>query len=1237
MSLARLLLRNLLFHWRGNLAVLLGVVVGTAVLTGALLVGDSLRGSLRDLSLRQLGWVDHALVGGRFVREALAGELKAKQVCPALLLQGAASAGDEKDPLAMHRVGRVVILGVDERFWPTGGLPLDHGFWRPSDPADYLESGVVLNATLARELHVRPGDRVTFNFQKTSLIPRESLLGRRASGDVLDELPLTVRAIIPDDSPGGRFSLNPSPESPRNAFVPLSVLQARLGLQGTPPPELVASAVGMMGSLQGQGPLLAASTLFPGRPLPGRVNALLTRGEPPSALHLTLDDWNLTLAGPDDRAQRLFHYLDPRNRDGLLRRDQWRGRVPDELASQAGADGRLSLDQFMAYFRRQHPYLNLESRQAVLEDTIVTAALEAARDNGLSTAPTFVYLADTITDGKASIPYAVVAALDPSLPPPLGPFLPPGGKQLDDDGIILAAWSEAALQPKPGERITLKYYLVEDQGKLELKSAEFTLRGRVPLRGAADDPFLTPEYPGITDQLNKRSWVNPPFPYDGDRIQPADEAFWQRYRTTPQAYVTLAKGQELWKSRFGKLTSIRLAPVAGADLAQTQDAFRKRLLAKLDPAQGGLAFDAVRERSLQAATGGMDFGELFLYFSFFLIVASLLLVSLLFRLNLDRRAAEVGILFASGYRRATVRWLLLGEGALLAAVGALLGCALALLYGKLLLGLLAALWPGGLDSSFLRLHVTPRSLAIGYVAALIISTLTIAWSVRGLARTSPRALIAGETSDENEPGGARKPPRWSLWLASACAVGALILAGLGNFVHGHEAQAGTFFGSGALLLTAALAGVWAWMRRGRQRPVKGHGASALARLGARNAARNPVRSLLTAGLLAASAFLLVAVESFRRQPGHDFLRKESGSGGFALLAETDVPIYQNLNSEQGQTELDQGLEQRLRTKLSREELASAQAVLHGVTFAPFRLKAGDDASCLNLYQPRRPRLLGMPASLIERGGFQFADSEASTPEEKANPWLLLQRPRRDGAVPVIGEANTVTWMLKRKLGEVFEVPGEKDDHGDPLRLRIVGLLKDSVFQSGLLMSEGQFLELFPGQQGYQFFLVDTRQQPVEEVKTLLQVALSDRGVEVTPTAQKLAAFLAVENTYLSTFQALGGLGLLLGALGLAVVLLRGVWERRGELALLRALGYRHGALGWLVLAENAFLLLLGLGAGTLAALLAVAPHLITGEGQVSWPALLALLGVVLAVGLTAGTAAVAATLRAPLLPALRRE
>src|SRR5262249_41281085 len=152
----------------------------------------------------------------------------------------------------------------------------------------------------------------------------------------------------------------------------------------------------------------------------------------------------------------------------------------------------------------------------------------------------------------------------------------------------------------------------------------------------------------------------------------------------------------------------------------------------------------------------------------------------------------------------------------------------------------------------------------------------------------------------------------------------------------------------------------------------------------------------------------------------------------------------------------------------------------------------------------------------------------------------------------------------------------------------------SVFQSSLLLSEENFLALYPDTEGYHFFLIQAPPGRAGELKRLLEQGLADRGFEVTPTAQRLEAYLAVEDTYLTTFPALGGLGLILGSLGLAVVLLRAVWERRAELALLRALGFRRATLGWLVLAENGFLLLLGLAAGALAALAAVAPHLAGG-------------------------------------------
>jgi ABC-type antimicrobial peptide transport system permease subunit len=204
-------------------------------------------------------------------------------------------------------------------------------------------------------------------------------------------------------------------------------------------------------------------------------------------------------------------------------------------------------------------------------------------------------------------------------------------------------------------------------------------------------------------------------------------------------------------------------------------------------------------------------------------------------------------------------------------------------------------------------------------------------------------------------------------------------------------------------------------------------------------------------------------------------------------------------------------------------------------------------------------------------------------------------------------------------------------------MRIAGLLKDSVFQSEVIIGDAAFRKSFPRTEGFSYFLLEPGPgTDPKAVERTFEEALGTYGMEVTPTADRVSAYLAVQNTYLTTFQLLGGFGLLLGVLGLAVVLLRNVWERRSELALLRAMGYRVGTLNRLVFVENAWLLLLGLGAGVVAALLAVAPHVVSG-GSVPWGRLTLMLGAVVVVGLLAAGAAVLASVRTPIIRGLRRE
>ena len=295
----------------------------------------------------------------------------------------------------------------------------------------------------------------------------------------------------------------------------------------------------------------------------------------------------------------------------------------------------------------------------------------------------------------------------------------------------------------------------------------------------------------------------------------------------------------------------------------------------------------------------------------------------------------------------------------------------------------------------------------------------------------------------------------------------------------------------------------------------------------------------------------------------------------------------------------------------------------------FRTVPGDDISCLNLFQPERPRLLGAPPGFVERGGFRFQSLVDGAGD---NPWALLDEDLGPGVVPAIGDFNSVMWILHSGLGQGIEMETER---GETIELRLVGLLRKSVFQSELVISEANLAKHFPSRTGASYFLLRT--PPEEQGRTIqeLERTLSGFGFDAVPTAQRLQAFQAVENTYLGTFQTLGGLGLLLGTLGLSVVLLRNLLERRGELATMQAIGFWRRALAWLVVAENSLLLVAGVAVGAASALVAVSPHLLGGHALVPWGSLALTLLLVLAAGTLASLAAVRRVTREDLLPALR--
>jgi hypothetical protein len=263
----------------------------------------------------------------------------------------------------------------------------------------------------------------------------------------------------------------------------------------------------------------------------------------------------------------------------------------------------------------------VESSGGVIADAIVRAVEGAAARESLHATSVLTWLATRMTVAGHTLPYSLVSAVGPGAgDAALAPLLAPGQ-------IALGEWAARDLGAKTGDTLDLEYLRWADEGRLVTDHASFRVAGSVPMTGLAADRRLAPEYPGITDSPNLANW-DPPFPIDLKLVRPADEDYWKRFRTTPKAFVTLADGQRMWRTRQGQATSVRLTGLApGADA----DAVARRISAALeqtiDPVQSGFSVVDVGRQNQSASAGATDFGAYFSYFSFFLVVSALLLTA----------------------------------------------------------------------------------------------------------------------------------------------------------------------------------------------------------------------------------------------------------------------------------------------------------------------------------------------------------------------------------------------------------------------------------------------------------------------------------------------------------------------------------------------------------------------------------------------------------------------------------
>ncbi len=1172
-----------LVHFRGLLVpVAMGVAVATAVIVGALVVGDSMRGSLRFIAMDRIGSIESVLVAPRWFDEALAKNLSSNDVqlgsIHSLILVQQAIAEREA-----HRASEMALLGVDPDFWKLGTI----------QPKRFPEDEeVILNQSLADKLHAQVGDLITLRVTSQAVVPADSPLGKRDQDSMV--LPRwKVIEILPDQSLS-RFSLRSDQRPIMNAFANKRWLQRALEIEA-------------------------------------KVNAIFVARS-------SQNTQNNTSAG----VAKLLEKLSPSLTDLGLRWQHVVRSFPDSAIGESAVDNSSPVQVL--------DYHHLTTDQMLMTDALSKEILNGTQVNGPTSVLT--YLANGIEvkkDGKTigrNVPYSTISAVDWSvLASMLGPKENPRIVPSNEDWVVVTSWLAKELSIEVGDTLQIEYFLPETVDGEEIeKSFDATVVAIAPLtqpkeaynrkRAARfseaptrfNDPAWTPVVPGITDQESISKW-DTPFPLTR-KIEDEDDQYWSDHRLTPKVFISNSRGLKVFGSRFGNVSSIRFDNLQPEDATALEKQITE--IARTKMSNLGWREIPLRRQQLMASSGTTPFDALFMSLSFFVIVAALLLVALLFRLAIEQRADHWGLLLASGWTRGAVTRLLLLEGAVVCTIGATLGIPLGLGYAYAMITGLHTWWVGAITVSFLDYHVRPISLVLGWTLSWLAALGTILISTRQL-KSIPIARLLKQQMEANMIVPQllqRKRP----YLAIGSVLSAIAILVLGQFLQG-QAQAGAFVGGGMLFLISGLSFTLGRLKSVTTSRYVGSSESAsmmsASSLASSNAKRAPMRSILAIGLVAIASFLILSMSLFQASPN------EAGTGRFAFIGKSSQAIHYDLGNAARQREI-----------LG----AKAAAALGSFDFVPLRVRGGDDASCNNLYQASEPQVLGISSRMesVDRqpdgrsafAWFATANSKDST------PWQRLDQKAVgtvDSPVPVVLDQNTALWALHLGgyVGETFSYTF--DDR--KVFFRTVGVLQNTILQGSLLVSESNFESLFPSVTGYRMFLIQSKEgqtskaqsSMAEQARMVLEDGWSDSGLSLASSDSVLTQLLAVQNTYLGAFQVLGALGLLLGTIGLGVSQLRSAMERRGELAAMRAIGFTKSRLVWILTLENGWQLMRGIGIGVGSAGLATLPAILSGQpfSGLTWPSLM--MALVIVFGLVCSVLAALGAMQWPLLKALRSD
>ncbi len=765
---------------------------------------------------------------------------------------------------------------------------------------------------------------------------------------------------------------------------------------------------------------------------------------------------------------------------------------------------------------QQEEFTEIISDRVFLQNEVI----ESISSNNQNPNRLFSYLVNSIEWNEIAIPYSFITAMNRYKE-----------EALQKDEIILSDYSANRLNAKVGDNIAVSYFTSNDLKTLSTKSIQLRVKKIVPLSELVADKTLSANFPGLSDVERCTDWDSD-LPINMDLITDEDERYWEIYRSTPKAIIAYDAISEDWSNAYGSATAIRVAD-SEPDLSE------------LRPEMFGIQLIYPREAGLYAAMNGVDFSSLFLALGFFIIVSAILLMLIPLSEMLYQRRTEIALLKALGYTRKRILKMLWLESAPVVLVSSIVGVVAGLLYTGLIMWLLGNVWKGATQTDGFSIYPNIVTIVIGLLVGVALSL----WLLR---RTIKRSLKEKQYNRKQKKI-AIQTRKLGVILSTVLAVAIIAI----NFFYLHSVV--LFILVGVLLIgLAALWGDYQICRNG----LASISHFRFQKLVWSSLYANKKQALLAFFALSIGVFIVFSV-GLNRRGFADSSQIRTGTGGYSIWAESTVPVYHNMMTEEG----------RLRLALS--DLPADMAMLQALRYS------ADDASCLNLNKVSTPTVLGIDMASFEKSDFQIEQS--LYPMDRSTFFEQMQI-SSDAVYPVLVDATVLTWGLIMNLGDTLYYEA---GNGQTVALQMVGTLSNSIFQGNVLMDRNLFKEIWPEITGSEVFLFKTDESEKETVKNLLSQALSEYGVTVSTTNDRLKQFNVVTDTYLTIFLTLGGLGLLLGIMSFIIVIRKNLTMRRKEIALYGMLGFTTHKIEQILYQENILVPLYAIATGVISALVGV--------------------------------------------------